>query len=341
MKIRFYFTLFLFSISSLAWQSYPPRQGQNNHSPDYSDMKNWAAHPRIHDPSDSVPAFLNGEKRDTSVDVFFIHPTTYTAYKPEYGLNAGLSDAAINKKTDNGSILFQASVFNGDCRVFAPRYRQANLKVFFALSGRPESKQALDLAYQDVKNAFQYYLDHWNHGRPIIIASHSQGTVHAIRLLQEFFDGKPLQKQLVCAYLIGYQIKKDAFKNIPIGTTATQTGCFVGWRSYKNGFYPKRSDKEPGNSQCVNPVTWDTTHEWSPKVLHRGVLGWNFNRLLYPRSTSCEIEPGLKILWVVPPKRLKKKFSVISNFHVFDYNLFYMNIRHNVRQRVEAYQKQR
>jgi len=308
MKIRVGLSLFVLLIFSLNWQSYAAKISQNNPAPDYSDMKSWAAHPLIHDPSDSVPGFLNGEKRNTSVDVFFIHPTTYIAYKPEYGLNASISDAAINKKTDDGTILFQASVFNGDCRIFAPRYRQANLKVFFAPE-KAESQQALDLAYEDVKKAFQYYLDHWNHGRPIIIASHSQGTVHAIRLLQEFFDGKPLQKQLVCAYLVGYQIKKDAFKNIPIGTTATQTGCFVGWRSFKNGFYPKRRDKEPGNSQCVNPVTWDTTHEWSPKVLHRGVVGKNFNKLLFPRSTSCQVEPSLKILWVEPPKKLKKEIQ--------------------------------
>ncbi len=335
MKVRIH--ILMFFISFFSWQSFASKPIKDNPSPDYSDMKSWAAHPNIQGPSDMVPAFLNGEKRDTSVDVFFIYPTTYIAYNANYGLNASISDAAINKKTDEGTIQYQASVFNGDCRIFAPRYRQANLKVFFAMRDKPEAKQSLDLAYEDVKKAFQYYLDHWNHGRPIIIASHSQGTVHAIRLLQDFFDGKPLQKQLVCAYLVGYQIKKDAFKAIPVGTTATQTGCFVGWRSFKNGFYPKRRDSEPGNSQCVNPVTWDTTHEWSPKVLHRGILGRNFNKLLFPRSTSCQIEPSLKILWVEPPKRLKKKYSVVSNYHVFDYNLFYMNIRHNVRQRVEAY----
>ena len=336
MRIRIIITsvfcfLFLFSFSG---NKIP------NPAPDYSDLKSWAAHPYIHDLSDSIPQFLVGEKRDSSVDVFFIHPTTYTVYNEKYGLNATIDDAGINHKTDYGTILFQASVFNGLCRVFAPRYRQANLKVFFS-KDKQSSQEALDLAYQDVKSAFQYYLDHWNKGRPIIIASHSQGTVHAIRLLQEFFDGKPLQKQLVCAYLVGYQIKKDAFKNITIGTSPTQTGCFVGWRSFKKGFYPVRKDHEPGNSQCVNPVTWDTiTDKWSAKVLHRGIVGRNFNRLLYPRATSCEIEPGLKILWVVPPVKLKRKYSVVKNYHVFDYNLFYMNIRHNVKQRVDAYLKQ-
>ena len=50
-----------------------------------------------------------------------------------------------------------------------------------------------------MRAAFIYYLKNHNHGRPIIIASHSQGTWHAGRLLKEFFEGKPLQT--VTAYV--------------------------------------------------------------------------------------------------------------------------------------------
>src|ERR1039457_5413588 len=102
---------------------------QSNTPPDYSQLKNWAAIPGKHSPADSIPAFIKDEKRDTDVDVFFLHPTTYTGRFE--GWNAHIDDEAINKKTDMGAILFQASVFNGSCRVFAPRYRQAHLKAFF------------------------------------------------------------------------------------------------------------------------------------------------------------------------------------------------------------------
>ena len=53
--------------------------------------------------------------------------------------------------------------------------------------------KAFDFAYEDIKKSFEYYLQHYNNGRPIIIASHSQGTTHALRLLKEFFENKPLQ----------------------------------------------------------------------------------------------------------------------------------------------------
>jgi hypothetical protein len=302
---------------------------------DYSIMAYWAAHPFKHDPSDSVPDFLKNETRDSSVDVFFLHPTTYTSHFT--GWNAKINDIDLNKQTDYSTILFQASVFNGSCRVFAPRYRQAHLRVFFTRDTL-EAKKALDLAYQDLKNAFRYYLDHWNHGRPIIIASHSQGTRHAILLLKEFFDGKPLQKQLVCAYLAGYQVKKDDFKFIPAGDSARQTGCVVGWRTYRSGYIPKFVKKENGNCICTNPVTWNKTNEWSDKNLHPGFIAREFNELQYPHVISASIAQGANVLWIALPSNLRRRYP-IRNFHIGDYNLFYINIRKNIKDRVEAWQR--
>ena len=133
------------------------------------------------------------------MDVFFIHPTTYIGSDDDKinvtdldlndlfklagsmrkaAWNANLDDTALNNQTDIKPILYQASVFNGSCRIFAPRYRQANLKAFLVRKS-PKAQETFDLAYGDIKAAFQYYLDHYNHGRPIIIAGHSQGSLHA------------------------------------------------------------------------------------------------------------------------------------------------------------------
>jgi hypothetical protein len=193
------------------WQQHKTNPGEIPPRPDYSNLYYWTAHPGKWDYSDSIPSFLKNEIRDTSVDVFFLHPTTYTNNFQNANMNADVNDSILNHRTDIRTILFQASVFNGSCRVFAPRYRQAHFKAYFQLNS-DQSKKAFDLAYDDLKTAFQYYLDYWNEGRPIIIAAHSQGSMHAVRVLQEFFDGKPLQKQLVCAYVVGWQIKKMTSK---------------------------------------------------------------------------------------------------------------------------------
>lgn len=304
-------------------------------APDYSKLEFWAASPFKMNNSDKVPASLKNEIRDTRADVFFIHPTSYFGEEKTSPWNADLRDTTVNNNTDNLSILYQATVFNGSCRIFAPRYRQGNMEAFYVID-TPEAKAAFDLAYQDVKKAFQYYLKHYNKKRPIIIASHSQGSLHAIRLLQEFFDGKSLQRQLVCAYVVGYQIKKDAFKAIPVGTSADQTGCVVGWRTYAKGVIPDRIKAENGNSICVNPLTWTTSEKWASPDLHDGIM-FGFDTIV-PHTVSAGIEPTAKILWVETPVQLEGKKD-IKDYHRFDYNLFWMNIRKNVRERIDAFMK--
>lgn len=302
--------------------------------PDYSQLYFWAASPYKHDCSDSIPLFLKNEARDSSADVFFIHPTTFIGHMKTTAWNADLNDTAVNKQTDLRPILYQASVFNGSCRVFAPRYRQANLKAFFVLN-TPSAQQAFDTAYVDVKHAFEYYLGHYNQGRPIIIASHSQGSLHAIRLLQDFFDGKPLQKQLVCAYVIGYQIKLDAFRNIPTCESPTASGCIIGWRSYRKGIRPESVRAQNGNSICVNPLTWTTSMQWVSQDSDAGTLGRNFNKL-YPKLVSAGIDSTTHLLWVTFSRDIDN-ISKMKNLHIADYNLFWMNIRQNVKQRIAAY----
>ena len=129
--------------------------------------------------------------------------TTFTRESDTLPSNARIDDAYINAKTDYSTILYQASVFNLHCRVFAPRYRQAHIQNFYS-SDTSKSKAAFEQAYNDIKTAFEYYLAHYNQGRPIIIAGHSQGAFLSERLLKEFFENKPLQKQLVAAYIIGW-----------------------------------------------------------------------------------------------------------------------------------------
>lgn len=329
--------------------------------PDYNDLNNWAASPFKEDTGDSIPFFLKDEIRDTRADAFFIHPTTYFSELQTADWNASLNDQKLNHATDSKSILFQATVFNGSCRVFAPRYRQANLKAFFVF-GTPIANHAFDLAYSDVRKAFLYFLENYNGNRPIIIASHSQGSLHAIRLLKEFFDGKPLQKRLVCAYIIGCQIEKNTFRNIKVGECADQTACFVGWRSYAKGEIPKSITAENGNSVCVNPLTWTTSGQWASRDLHAGMLNrikiitvkpllsasseqqvsWAFHvdfmnefKSINSHCAEAGIEPVTKILWVDIPGTIERDKCL----HLYDYNLFWMNIRQNVKQRIDAYFK--
>jgi len=301
--------------------------------PDYSNLYYWAAHPWKKDPSDSIPQPLRQQYAlDSTADVFFLYPTTFTDYgNPNW--NANVNDAAINAKTDYSPILYQASVFN-EYRVFSPRYRQANIRAYFT-TDTARAKAAFDTAYADIKNAFQYYLDHYNNGPPIIIASHSQGSTHAQRLLKEYFDNGPLKKQLVAAYVIGMYIPGNEFTSLKMCSDSLQTGCVCGWRTYKKNYEPDFVTKENGTGLVVNPLSWTTSNDYAKNSLNEGSVLLKFNKI-EKHVTDGQIHNG--ILWI-DQLHLPGGFLIRRrNFHVGDINLFYMNIRKDVKRRVKKYQ---
>ncbi|MES2430233.1 MAG: DUF3089 domain-containing protein [Bacteroidota bacterium] len=303
--------------------------------PDYNNLSYWAAHPWKWDPSDSISKSLaKNYFQDSTVDVFFLHPTTLIS-NGDQRLNATIDDAALNAKTDYSAILYQASVFNENCRVFAPRYRQAHYRAFFMNDSL--SANAFDLAYADVKNAFQLYLKNWNNGRPIIIAAHSQGTVHAARLIKEFFEGSNLKNKLVCTYLIGMPIKENYFTEMPVCTDSSSTGCYVSWRTFKNGYIePHYIANEKFKCIVVNPLTWSTDNCIAGRCLNTGGILKNFNKLK-PGVVNATIHNN--ILWASKPKFFGNIFLRNKNYHIGDINLFYNNIRQNVRTRINAFWK--
>ncbi|MGH2648745.1 MAG: DUF3089 domain-containing protein [Ginsengibacter sp.] len=301
--------------------------------PDYSNLNYWAAHPWKYDPSDNVPSPLKKEVKDSLADVFFIYPTTYIDKKMQMGWNADIDNKEINNKTDKSTILYQASVFNKYCRVFAPRYRQANLETFYTLN-KEVADSAFDIAYEDVRTAFIYYLNHYNHGRPIIIASHSQGTLHAGRLLKEFFEGKPLQKQLICAYIIGLPVFTNYFMQLKPCTDSTATGCFVSWRTFKEEYTAPYIAHETLKAYVVNPLTWTMDTTFAPAVLNKGGILRNFNKVI-PGLVHAQIHKNL--LWVNKPKFFGNIFLKTKNYHIADYNLFFDNIRENIGTRIRAF----
>jgi len=305
--------------------------------PDYSNLNYWAAHPWKWDPSDSVPEPLRKNYiKDSVVDVFFIHPTTLTNFSDERW-NADIDDSLLNAKTDYSSILYQASVFNEQCRVFSPRYRQAHLKAFYNPDKEKDSA-AFEIVYTDIKKSFDYFLQHLNNGRPIIIAAHSQGTLHAGRLLKEYFEGKVLKNRLVCAYIIGMPLPQNYFTELQPCKDSLNTGCFVGWRTYKSGYTDTLFvKKETIKSYVTNPLTWTLTEEYAPPELNTGGVLKNFNKLV-PAVVDAQIHGN--VLWSSKPKFFGNILLKQKNYHVGDINLYYNNIRSNVKTRIAMFWKQ-
>ena len=327
--------IFVFSSCSDKYLAYTSLYQFNtsDKKPDYSNLNYWAAHPLKWDPSDSIPKPLGKEKKDSFVDVFFLHPTIYTGRLADSSLSADINDAYLNAKTDYSSILYQASVFNQHGRIYAPRYREAHISAYFT-KDTLASINAFALAYADIRSAFDHYLKNYNHGRPIIIAAHSQGTTHAMHLLKDYFENKPLQNQLVAAYLVGMGIPKDYFSSLKLCEDATQTGCFCGWRTFRKGFKPAYVEAENGNSFVTNPITWKTGSEYASRKMNAGSVLFKFHKI-YKKTTDAQIHEN--VIWVRKPKFPWSFLSSAKNYHVGDINLYYMNLKNNIGLRIETY----
>ncbi len=299
--------------------------------PDYSQPDAWACLPTKHNASDTVPP-NSGEKdmqATAAVDVFYIYPTLdFSAGN----WNADIHDTHLNSKIEKTAVRVQASVFNGCCKVYAPRYRQATLYSF--LDKKDNGKKALHLAYTDIESAFRYYMKNYNKGRPFIIAGHSQGTLMAYQLLQEFVDTTALRKQLVAAYLVGYNIKKPYFKNLKPCDSATQTGCYITWNTVKTGGENTELSKF-FSGVCINPLTWKPDSGYVDALYNLGSVNYSFKKVDV-HEVGTAIRKG--VLTVSPPIDGGYK-TFRTGYHIYDYNFFYMNIRKNVQQRVTAYLK--
>jgi len=305
-------------------------------APDYRMATSWAALPIMKDSADRVPVQshqkdLQGEAR---ADVFFIHPTSFLK-KTEMsdGWNADINDAVINFETDKGSILNQASIFNGAGRVYAPRYRQAFIYSYYS-EDKNIGKQALGLAYNDVKSAFEYYLTNYNNGRPFIIASHSQGTTHAIKLLQEYIDDKPLSDKMIAAYIVGMDVYDTLYYKLKPCSDANETGCYVTWRTYAYDYFPEGYVMPERMAVCTNPLTWTTTGELAPRESNKGGVLWKFDKVI---KHVCDAQVKDGVLRIHEPRFRGRAFFNFKNYHIVDYNLFYFNVRENAINRTEKY----
>lgn len=330
-----YLMLVLFLLSSCK-TTYPAvHTDLQNNSVDYKSLDNWAAHPDKNDPADRVPDSRNNSNVESNTDVFFIHPTTYTSYKGNLNWNASLDDTSLNEITDNGTILYQASSFNSAGRVYAPRYRQAHIESFYTYD-RKEGNRALINAYADVKTAFEYYLKTENKGRNILIASHSQGTVHAKLLIKEFFDNNiVLKDRLVAAYLIGMPVNLDEFKNIKSCKTASEVNCFISWRTFRKDYSP--GDIPFGDSIAVtNPLSWTTDEQYIDKSYNKGAILKKFDKV-FSQLVDAQAKDGL--LYVTKPKFPGSFLFTRKNYHIADINFFYFNVKENAAHRVGIFEE--
>ncbi|WP_375395202.1 DUF3089 domain-containing protein [uncultured Sphingomonas sp.] len=302
--------------------------------PDYGDPANWAARPDRPGPAQSVPTNATPLARRPAVDVFYIHPTTFRSAEQ---WNQRIDDAATNSWTDRSVIARQASVFNGCCRVFAPRYRQASTRAFAEMAG--EGAKAYDLAYGDVVRAFDSFLAS-AHGRPFILAGHSQGALFVTRLLADRISRTPLAARMVAAYAIGVPVKRGA-GGVPPCDRPKQTGCVISWNSFLAG-----SDTSAYFARTLGVVS---TADAASTLVCTNLAAKNAATALPGAAIPVGLQPLRRqsvratcvggVLAVQPDPALELTPLPGGNMHFHDIALFYGELRADAIRRSAAYRK--
>ena len=330
--LKVYVLLWFVTGCKISYNTYDFDKSPEIEKPNYSDKDSWAVLPG--NIPDEISIFnINENKKEA--DVFYIYPTLIDS-KNQREWNSDIWNEDIRNDVINRPVKYQASAWLDAGNLYVPYYRQAHIRVFND-KFRVDGDKALNLAYNDIKEAFTYYLENFNNDKPFIIASHSQGTVHAKRLIAEFIDGKELQKKLIAAYLVGIKVFEDEFKNIKPMNSANETGGFVTWNTFKFNKYPRKDNYENWFKGGVtsNPITWDDSKE-TKKDLHKGLLYRDLK--IFSQNIDIKLIDG--IVWsTVPNVPGKILLQTIRSYHFADINLFWVDIKENAKLRVDQWFK--
>ncbi len=292
---------------------------------------------------------------DSPFDCFYVYPTVSTE-------SSSNSDLAV-QSAESSAAMAQASRFSQVCRVWAPMYRQVTIGALFT-GGLP----ALNVAYDSLLSDWRYYLEHDNHGRPVVFIGHSQGAAMLIRLLAEQVDPNPqLRHQLVAAVLAGgnLQVPTGAtvgatFKNIPLCTSTATAGCAVAYSTFGSPPPAGALFGRPGTGvslmslqvatsgqqvACVNPaaISGGSGH-LSPFFPQPGPVPW----VTYPGLYRAECRTGGGASWLqvdtlkqpgdVRPV-VKASLGPTWGYHQEDINLVLGNLVSDVSALESAYQR--
>lgn len=317
--------------------------------PVYAKAENWIARPDIRDnPSkwqpDGAASFVTDKLQAAT---FYLHPTTYLERDR---WNAPIDVGGEPATRARLFVQSQASAFNSLSDIWAPKYRQAAYGAFLLKS--EDAQKALDLAYRDVLTAFDAFLAAQPKGEAIILAGHSQGSLHLLRLLADRKDA--LKGRHFIAYVIGWPVgvKSDLpATGLEPCVTPDQMGCVLSWQSFR----------EPDNTNlvtdawvgtkgltgatrtrddilCTNPLTGMKGGVAQPSA-NLGTLvpdGNLSNASLAPGRVGARCDRGFLLIDGDVPN-LGPYVLPGNNYHVYDYALFWGSIRADAERRMPAW----
>lgn len=284
-----------------------------------------------------------------AVDTFYIYPTAYWDTSEGAPTICDIDDPVMRQNAD---ALYekQAIVYAESTNVFAPYYRQVNMAV--AAVAPAETRNALleQEPKADLFAALDYYFEHLNGGRPFILAAHSQGTQMMLFALSEYRKAhEDYFSRMVAAYALGYSITSEFLEENPelsFAEGADDTGVIISWNTEGEGNRDQDSFVVEEGSVAINPLNWRRDETYAGKEENLGARILNENTGAYeiiPAAADAVLDTQRGVVVthtdVMEPMDPAMGFGPES-YHGGDYDLWYNNIKENVRLRVESYLSQ-
>lgn len=303
--------------------------GCTHNNVDYHEKSNWAY-------------WDIGENKDA--DVFLICPTVDLGEPGRYHMS--LQDEET-KTSFLGALNMERGIYENTCRLYAPYYRQATLNVYEM--DEKAAAQYFDLAYQDVRGAFLYYLEHENQGSPLILAGFFQGADMCIRLMKEFFQDKTYSDLLVATYAIGWRVTPEEVATYPqlkMAQGERDTGVIVSFNTEAESI--TTSLLVPQRTLAINPLNWKTDSSPAKASLNLGACFTDYEENMtkeIPHFTGAYLDEKRGTLKVIDVDQ-EEYPPILSLFkpgiyHLYDYQFFYRNLQENVSKRTKRYVQQK
>ncbi len=305
---------------------------------DYSDTAHWMV----------IPAHT-----DKSVDVFYLYPTSYQK-QSDSSPNICAIDDPIMVKYSQLAFARQATAFETVGNIYAPYYRQADAGYTLTLPQAEQDKVVGGIPTSDAAAAFAYYIEHYNDGRPFILAGHSQGSNVLLYILSGYLKDHPdVCERMVAAYVIGYSVTPEYLAANPHLTFATgpdDTGVIISYNTQAPEIGWKNPVVLPG-ALVINPITWTTGETPASEEQNLGsialnedgspILGADGSPALVEDFADATVDKskGVIICSTAPVDELAPGNAVFPRgvYHSFDYPFYYFDLRANAAERVERF----
>ena len=326
--------------------------------PDYEDKYFWAAFPG----KESVANLTTERPADTKnfdVDCFFVHPTGFFLKDWNFKID---HNTATYQRTEL-MLATQASAFNNCSNIYAPEYRQATFAAISQDQGK-NSMQALELAYNDVKVAFEKFINDFSNDKPFFLAAHSQGALHAQRLLSENCFKDFFREKLLSAYLIGYPIEKNYLNDLGFRSSKypEDIGSIIQFQTVgeqairqKLKYWMPNGDsyslEKIQDLATTNPISWDDSKEWHINSLDSLLMpktsgispifdytaiknnGSEVKSIAFAadQNFSAKISKSgfVETRGTAIDRILRNDFTGQKDLHIWDYQIFWNHIRKN------------